>query len=274
MLPHRLLLNKVIKNTKIIRNTSNLVQESKEKWEILCGVCLERKPVISRTMNKLETSFMNMLKEMELENSMKSDHEMRHEADLRRAKELAKGKVSTDNADQSLMQTALEFEDNCKKELAEFTPAPRITPADEKNDVKSTERKLDQHLLYIINTKIGNEPVWIVPHDNVKENENLKTAAERIIREKCGETVKAKLISSAPCGFYKYRYPNPVKEKLNATGAKIFFMKAQYLGGNVEENKVQNYNWATRNELQDRFVNKYYNSVRAFLMDDEPVDIE
>lgn len=225
-------------------------------------------------MNQLEISFMNMLKDLELENSMKSDHEMRLEADLRRASEFAKGKISTDDIDKALGQTALEFEDSSRKELSEFTVASRTTEADEKNDVKSTDRKLDQHLLYIVNSKLGKEQVWLVPQDLIKEEENLRTAAERILKEKFGEKVKARFLSNAPCGFYKYKYPKPIREREDVTGAKVFFMKAQFLGGEVEESKVQSYNWATRNELRDKLNEKYYKAVRSFLIDDEPVDVK
>lgn len=266
------ILDIISRNIKSVRNSSNLVQETKEKWEILCGVCLERKPVISRPLNKLELSFTNMLKEIELENSLKSEHEVRHESDVRRAKDLSEGKLSTEDVEKNAGQTALEFEDSCKKELAQFTPASRVTEADEKNDVKSTERKLDQHLLYIVNFKLGKEPVWMLPQDAVKEDENLRTAAERILKEKCGEDVKVRILSNIPCGFYKYKYPKGIPEKENVVGAKVFFMKAQYLGGNVGE-KIPSYNWATRNELPDKFVDKYYNAVHSFLIDDDRVDL-
>ncbi|XP_065219105.1 large ribosomal subunit protein mL46 [Planococcus citri] len=265
-------LNVILKTIKPVRNSSNLVNETKEKWEIFCGVCLERKPTISRPLNKLETSFSKMLQELELENSVKSEHELRHEGDVKRADDIAKNRLSVEDLEKNTGQTALEFEDSCRKELAQFTPASRITEADEKNDVKSTERKLDQHLLYIVNVKLGKEPVWILPQDIVKEDENLKTAAERILSEKFGAGVKAKFLGNAPCGFYKYKYPKVIQEKENATGAKVFFMKALYLGGSVDKN-IDNYNWATRNELPDKFVDKYYNAVHSFLIDDEPVDL-
>lgn len=52
-----------------------------EKWDLLTSVCLERKPVISPSLNKLETEFQKYLLQVELERSLKSDHEIRHEND-------------------------------------------------------------------------------------------------------------------------------------------------------------------------------------------------
>lgn len=60
--------------------TSNAV--TKEKWDLLAAVCLERKPVITPPPNELEEKFQKFLSDLEFERSLKSDHEKRHEVEL------------------------------------------------------------------------------------------------------------------------------------------------------------------------------------------------
>ncbi|KAK7574204.1 hypothetical protein V9T40_011395 [Parthenolecanium corni] len=256
-----------ILSVKNISSSTQLV----EKWDIVCGVCLERKPVITRPLNDLEIRFSKMLQQIELENSQKSEHELRCEADAKRAQEFKKGKISTEDLDKAVGQSATEFEDVSMKELKAFQVAPRITEADEKNDIKSMDRKLDKHLLFIIAENLGKNNLWVLPHDLVKGEESLREAAERILSEKCGSKVRARFYGNAPCGFYKYKYPKSMRQ--NALGAKIFFMKAQYLKGSIEEAKVKDYSWASRDELANCFHASYHKAVRPFLIDDESAEL-
>lgn len=253
------------------KNVSSSTQPA-EKWDIWCGLCLERKPVIARPLNDLEIRFSKMLQQIEVESSQKSEHEVRLETDSKRAQEFKKGKISTDDLDKAAGQSAAEFEDVSMKELQAFEGAPRITEADEKNDIKSTERKLDQHLLYLIQENLGKDKFWLLPYDLVKEEETLRQAAERILSEKCGSKVRARFLGNAPCGFYKYKYPVNMRQK--AFGAKVFFMKAQYLKGSVEEQNVKDYSWASRDELRDLLHVPYHKAVSSFLIDDESVELK
>lgn len=54
---------------------------AKEKWDLLSGVCLERRPLITQNPNELEKQMQTLLHELEKEMSYKSDHEIRHELD-------------------------------------------------------------------------------------------------------------------------------------------------------------------------------------------------
>lgn len=85
--------------------------DSKPKYDLLVGVLLERLPVVSKKFNEIEREvlvkyfnrfcsinsvaktfffiiFQQMLKKVEFENSMKSDHEVRKEKDLRQREQL------------------------------------------------------------------------------------------------------------------------------------------------------------------------------------------
>jgi len=93
------------------------------KWDLYSAVCLERHPVIIQSMQEIELKFYNMLKKIEFENSLKSDHELKKERE-----ENEKKSNNTDNTDVSiLIQTAQDFEDNCQEELNNFKFAPTVT---------------------------------------------------------------------------------------------------------------------------------------------------
>lgn len=55
---------------------------TKEKWDLLAAVCVERKPVIIPELNKLEKEFKEYLADLELRNSLKNDMEIRNEAEM------------------------------------------------------------------------------------------------------------------------------------------------------------------------------------------------
>jgi len=93
------------------------------KWDLYSAVCLERHPVITQSMQEIELKFYNMLKKIEFENSLKSDHELKKERE-----ENEKKSSNTDSTDIStLIQTAQDFEDNCQEELNNFKFAPTVT---------------------------------------------------------------------------------------------------------------------------------------------------
>jgi len=93
------------------------------KWDLYSAVCLERHPVIMQSMQEIELKFYNMLKKIEFENSLRSDHELRKEREKNEKKS-----SNTDSTDVSvLIQTAQDFEDNCQEELNSFKFAPTVT---------------------------------------------------------------------------------------------------------------------------------------------------
>lgn len=50
-------------------------------WDIVTGVCVERLPVVTPPLNEIQKKFKDLLWTMEIEKSLKSDHEIRHEND-------------------------------------------------------------------------------------------------------------------------------------------------------------------------------------------------
>lgn len=76
-------LIKLLRNFNTVSAVNPLRQEltttsgSREKWDLMSAVCLERKPLITRDFNEIEKKVQLLMNELELENSMKSDHELR-----------------------------------------------------------------------------------------------------------------------------------------------------------------------------------------------------
>lgn len=67
-----------------------------------------------------------------------------------------------------------------------FTPASRVTEADEKDDRRSLERKL-QDSLFLLVKRNRKENAWQFPQGKLKEDETLRSAAERVIDRATGE---------------------------------------------------------------------------------------
>lgn len=211
------------------------------------------------------TSFVQeLLNQLEFENSYKSDFELREENDAALAQLLKEGKAKVD-LDGVAQQTALDMKDMWKDERSKFQPAPRITEADQKNDLKSTERKLDHPLTLLIEQQIGNNKLFLLPQGKLTKDETLYDAAQRIVKDVCGENLQTIVYGKAPCGFYKYKYPKEVRG--DTVGAKVFFYRAIYKGGQVDD-KSGKFAWLDKTELLEKLNNftNYKQSVSKFII--------
>jgi large subunit ribosomal protein L46 len=203
-----------------------------------------------------------MLKKIEFENSLKSDHEVRKELDKRQQDLVKSGKIDIDSeSDNRVLQTAQDFEDASQDELSKFTFAPRETDDDKKNNTKSLNRKLDETLVLLCEHKFGKENTWLLPQGKWIEGETLRQTAERIAKERCGPEMKLHFYGNAPIGFYKYKYP--VSERKEAVGAKVFFFRAIYKSGEISDKEL-NYEWISDVDLKSKLKNQYYDSVKNF----------
>jgi len=237
------------------------------QWDIMAGVCLQRKPIITKSLTDIEVNYQNLLQDIEFEKSLKSDHELRHDKDLQRMEKLKKGTITDfDDMDQATNQTAQDYLDKNKDELSKFKLASRISEADEKEDTKSLKRKLEENLIFVTKQKFGNEDFWILPQGLWTNGETLRETAERILKESCGTNINVRFYGNAPCGFYKYKYPKEKREQSKVEGAKIFFFKATLLDGNIEKNRTwTDYEWATVKELGNKIIQPYMKNIKLFL---------
>ncbi|KAG8222262.1 hypothetical protein J437_LFUL001460 [Ladona fulva] len=234
------------------KNFSTTSKVTNEKWDLVGALVVERRPVIIKELTEIEKTFTDLLQQIEFEKSLKSDHE---------------GDIDNIDLDGVNQQTAQDFKDMCKEELAKFNLAPRITESDKKNDLKSLDRCLDSHLLLLVEHKLGGTYNWIVPQSLHQEGEGLHETALRALEENCGGDLKVKLLGRVPWGFYKYKYPRDLREK-GPVGAKVFFFKANYLSGQVKlAPKInKDFKWLESSKIFDVKPDAYSDSVSQFLL--------
>ncbi|XP_017886981.1 39S ribosomal protein L46, mitochondrial [Ceratina calcarata] len=246
--------------SKVIRRT--LSEESIEvegKWDLLSAVCLERHPVITRPMQDLETRYQEMLEQIQFENSLMSNFELKKEA--------AKNRKDDPSDSDHIMtyQMIQDLEDSWEDELEKFKLAPRVSETKEDNIVASLKRKLDKNLVLLVEQNIGNTSFWIPPQSARKQTETMIQTAKRTLQELCGSNVRVQFYGNAPIGFYKYKYPKSMQDT-DKDGAKIFYFLAKYISGHVSPDV--NHCWLDRNELKKRVPPTIYKSLSKFLLPD------
>lgn len=239
-----------------------LTDDHSKKWHLFSAVCLERLPQISANLNEIENKYLNFMNQLEIENSLLSDHELRFQEDKKIA---AKKHDDSDLKEETARKTTTEIEDLWEIEYNSFTPAPRITEADKSNDLKSLERCLDGKLILLVKQKLGTQETWVMPQGRHQPGESMRQTAERILHQYCGEKMKSLFLGNAPCGYHKYKYPRDA----DVFGAKVFFFKAFHQDGNVSEicPEIIDYSWVTKKELPQYLSPVYLESVNKFIID-------
>lgn len=265
------LQNSAAPNERVVMPASTQVRPSSE-WQLVSAVALERKPVITRDFNEFERRYLEMLRTMEVEASLLSDHELQVKAESQR-------KASADEGSGIKIQTANDIAEEWHKKAKEFQPASRLTDADARGDKCSTERLLDHPLLLVVNQRLGNGHRWILPQTAHAAGETMRQTAERALDEVCGSGLEVRFLGNAPAGCYKYRYPAEF-QKDGIVGAKVFFFKAQLQGGSLSADSLKkldrasDFEWLAQTELESRMLPKYCQSVKSFLMSTEKMDCQ
>ncbi|XP_063365180.1 large ribosomal subunit protein mL46 isoform X1 [Cydia amplana] len=235
---------------------------SNSSWDLVTSVCVERLPVVTSPLNEIQKKYKTLLNTIEIEKSLKSDHELRRETDKIQA-ELLKNESADVDPDAVSKITAQDFEDASNEEYAKFKFADIVTEADKKGDKTTLDRCLQRHLVLVTNHKLGKDEKHILPQGLWKEGETLRQTAERIVAEHCGPDFKVQFLSNAPCGFYKYKYPTEINGKV---GAKVFFYYSNYKSGSAASEAKAN--WLTRAELRQALPPRYTSSLREFLIEE------
>ncbi|XP_059473751.1 large ribosomal subunit protein mL46 isoform X2 [Neocloeon triangulifer] len=260
---HRNTGNKPLRICQVKYCATNEAAVAKKKWDLVSSVCVERPPVISADLTELEERMQSMLCKIELQQSIKSNHELRKEKDKVTLEALKSGNASEADLEQATKATAQDFEDSSLDELANFTLASRKNDPKVDEDEKNIDRQLSQHLILLTKHKLGSESVWLMPNSARKDGETMRQAADRALLEAVGPEFKSTILGNAPVGFYKYKYPKAVREQSGVEGAKVFFFKAMYQGGRA---KSKDFVWATKEEMEKKLKKEYFNSVDQFLL--------
>lgn len=237
---------------------------SAEKWDLYAGVLVERLPVVSKSLNPLEKQFQDLLWRVEYENSLKSDHELKHEREIVQAELIKQGKIQVDLEDAGSKQTAQDLKDAYVEELKKFQLGSRTTPDDQANRTTSTDRCLDDTLYLLVQQKLGQQEHLILPQGKREEGESMRQTAERVLRESCGQELQVLFYGNAPVGFHKYKYPR--NQRTETVGAKVFFYRASLRSGQVPENLTK-FEWLPKEALNEKLTNTAYaESVKKFLL--------
>ena len=119
----------------------------------------------------------------------------------------------------------------------------------------------------LIVKKPRNSHAWQFPQGGREKNENALQAAQREIREECGEDLEVELKSNS-IGQYRYLYPRTFKRhKPGIKGAHVEFFQADYKSGEVKINteELKDYKWVTKEEFKEYFEEDYLEAISRFL---------
>lgn len=206
--------------------------------------------------------------QIEFEQSLRSDFEMREQKDRIIADLQQKGKLEVD-MDQAVQQTAQDLKDAWKEELSQFQLNDRQTEADRRKDTASLSRRLEDTLVLLVEHKLGNESHMLLPQGKRTGGETMRQTAERVLREHCGDQMQVTFYGNAPCGFYKYKYPKTERAD-GSVGAKVFFYRSALQSGNVaaatDKEIRPNFAWLEKTELAAKLKPAYAASVTQLIL--------
>mmetsp|Transcript_21729 Transcript_21729/g.28127 ORF Transcript_21729/g.28127 Transcript_21729/m.28127 type:complete len:292 (+) Transcript_21729:75-950(+) len=203
-------------------------------WRIMTSVVIERLPVVIEDLEPWEKDYEDLKNTLlaygkeypEEYNILEPGHEV--------------------NTDGELLAQLKE---------AGFTPAPRITEADEKDDRHSLERALPKSLYLMIalkNRRPGPMGKWGFPQGLIKPEETMRESAERIVAEQLGQNMDLFWLSNAPEGWFFYPFSEATQKKAKAYGEKIWFYRTQLIGGEPNiHSRMEDYAWVQSTEFND-----------------------
>ncbi|XP_025857041.2 large ribosomal subunit protein mL46 [Vulpes vulpes] len=235
-------------------------------WRLLGALCLQRPPLVSKPLTPLQEEMGALFQQIEVERSRYSDHELRA---LDEARRLAKKKADLNDEEDDEQDILLvqDLEDVWEQKFLQFKPGARVTEADKKNDRTSLQRKLDRNLVLLVKEKLGDQDVWMLPQAEWQPGETLRGTAERTLATLSENNLEAKFLGNAPCGHYKFKFPQALRTE-SSLGAKVFFFKALLLTGDFSRtSKKDHHVWVCKEELGDYLKPKYLTQVRRFLLD-------
>ncbi|XP_048337886.1 39S ribosomal protein L46, mitochondrial [Sphaerodactylus townsendi] len=235
------------------------------KWRLLGALCLQRPPRVTQEMTPLEKEMAEFVELVNVEKSLYSDHELRCLAEEERLQRWKDKYEEEDDGKEIVL--AQDLEDGWEQKLRKFSLAPRITEADKNGNRTSLNRKLDQNLLLLVKQKLGDQEIWLLPQAEWQNGETLRATAERALFTLSGGHWEAKFLGNAPCGFYKFKFPQDARTD-TSVGAKVFFFKAFLQARQPPVSKVkQDHVWVSKEELADYLKPEYYSQVARFLVD-------
>ncbi|GAC97725.1 likely mitochondrial ribosomal protein MRPL17p [Pseudozyma hubeiensis SY62] len=147
---------------------------------------------------------------------------------------------------------------------AESRPLSRITKADENNDVRSLERRLDRTLYLVVKQKsVKGAAAWRFPAKALTDtkHQNLHDVAPTSVSESLGSKMDIWMVSNLPVGLYK---------PADAAAEKTYFLRGHVLAGNAElsdskSGQVEEFQWLTKEEIEKLMESNYWSNVEDLL---------
>ncbi|XP_078340173.1 large ribosomal subunit protein mL46-like [Crassostrea virginica] len=254
-------------------NTSAIERdiETPGKWTVTGALYLERLPIITPPLSKLEQEYREYKLQQETEQSLLSDFEISKKEEEERLANQKKNVLDTPIHLRNVpVQTFQDKEEIWDKELSQFTPADRETEADRNNDMKSVSRKLDQPLVLLLKKIVNGKDFWYLPYLDYIPRHSMRQVAEKALTDSCGTNLQFQTFSNAPSGYQVLHYGNDMIKKTQSNGSKVFIYKAEYRGGIVNPDKdkhILDYAWVTRRELRQfvgRSTSRLFNKFTFF----------
>lgn len=163
-------------------------------------------------------------------------------------------------------KTEPSFED---KQAELYTPGPRVTEADHRNDTKSLERALPERLYFLIRRSAKSKhmqfPQMLAKDDNVTMMRYAQNALNSVTNPETRP--KVHFLSHSPSCHLEHVYSLKYQQKHDVYGVKIFFYRAMLMSGNIQ--KIRNgvdYAWARDCELRDLLGDESYRAVKPALL--------
>ncbi|CAG0912482.1 unnamed protein product [Notodromas monacha] len=217
--------------------------ETSRRYDLFAAICVERAPLLSPALTKLEQTVQHCLQKMDAERSLRCDHEMK--ADLEKR---SKGKKSEE--EEVKLVTVQELEDSWMDNAKDFKTEAR-------------DGKLERPL-YLVAKSVGR-----VLSDCIGDGK--------------GKNWQVQVLGNAPASVYTFKYPTPVAQKANSVGGKIFFYKGIFsspTGHDLSDeallhkdqprsSEIQELRWVTCDELKELLPEKYWKSVHVLIPPEE-----
>nr|XP_039272251.1 39S ribosomal protein L46, mitochondrial-like [Styela clava] len=98
-------------------------------------------------------------------------------------------------------------------------------------------RKIWDSITYVVKKKLGNHELWVLPSAPVDDKETMRQCAERSLSLHSLGHYKGTILSNAPSGYFKYKFPKEVRLKNCGIGAKVFIYSALLKDINIFNSK-------------------------------------
>ncbi|KAL6947319.1 hypothetical protein ACO0QE_002202 [Hanseniaspora vineae] len=244
---------------------------------IKTGLILSRTPIITKTPTKLESIYYEYQSELEKRLTWTFPHWYyfkkgtlaekaytklqkkpifrvpdvfypRGTPDLKHGRERSEKQVIV--LPEDVAETSSDQEGAESAMLKKIVPNSRVTEADQKKDMQSLERALEEHLYLLV--KNSSKKSWEFPTFDMSNGSLLHNRAEAGLKEIGGPHIHTWTVSNTPC------------KVLQDGQANTFFIKSHILAGKFEPKDLE-FAWVTKKEFKGKVSESYYTQMSHLL---------